>query len=250
VSTGLNHSCGVSPLDVAFCWGDNASGKLGDGSMTNRLTPVQVQAAGRRFRQVSVGYHHNCGLANDAHVYCWGANFSNQLGDGTRTDRVTPVAISGGRSFRQVSAGAEHSCGVTTGNAAYCWGRNRYGQIGNGTSGYAKRQPRPIAVLGGIPFSAVDAGGAHTCGVTPGNRGYCWGYNVFGQLGDGTHTQRLTPVPVAGGKLFGSVDTGYYYTCGVTPGRRAYCWGNNGSGNLGDGTTESRSTPVAVAGAT
>jgi alpha-tubulin suppressor-like RCC1 family protein len=135
---------------------------------------------------------------------------------------------------------------VTTSNAAYCWGANRYGQVGDGTSGYAARRLRPVAVLGGLQFSAVNPGGGHTCGVTTDDRAYCWGYNVFGQLGDGTNTKRTTPVAVAGGLKFAGVSTGYFHTCGVTTGDRAYCWGYNGSGRFGDGTTNDSSTPVAV----
>jgi alpha-tubulin suppressor-like RCC1 family protein len=199
---------------------------------------------------VSAGYYHNCGLGMDALIYCWGANFDGQLGDGTTTDRLTPTVIRGGRSFRQVRAGPTNTCGVTTTNAAYCWGTNRYGQIGNGTSGYAARRVTPTAVLGGLQFTAVTPGGGHTCGVTTGDRAYCWGHNAFGQLGDGTTTKRLTPVAVSGGLNFKpGVSTGYSHTCGVTTGGEAYCWGFNASGGqLGDGTTTNRSTPVAVVG--
>ena len=249
VQVGSSHACAITMDNLAFCWGDNASGKLGDGTMTNRLIPVRVQAGARRFTRVSVGYYHTCGVAADALGYCWGANFTGQLGDGTTTDRVTPVAIRGGRSLRQLSAGSQHTCAVTIGNAAYCWGSNRYGQIGDGTSGYASRRVRPVAVLGGRSFAAVGADGGHSCGVTTSNVAYCWGDNASGQLGDATNTKRTTPVAVAGGQRFSGLSTGYFHNCGVTTGERAYCWGANGGGRLGNGTTTDSSTPVQVAGA-
>jgi alpha-tubulin suppressor-like RCC1 family protein len=102
--------------------------------------------------------------------------------------------------------------------------------------------------VGGLSFKQVSTA-FHTCGVTTANLVYCWGYNYFGQLGDGTTTSRSRPVPIAGGHLFRTVTVGFFHTCAVSyPDNRAYCWGNNAYGQLGDGTTGRRLIPVAVAG--
>ena len=86
---------------------------------------------------------------------------------------------------------------MTTGGVAHCWGWNLYGEVGDGTT---TQRLTPVAVAGGLPFSFTVASLAsfHTCGVTTGSVAYCWGYNYYGQLGDGTTTDRSTPVPVAG----------------------------------------------------
>jgi len=99
-----------------------------------------------------------------------------------------------------------------------------------------------------LSFRQISAGFFHTCGVTTDDRAYCWGYNVSGQLGDGTITDRARPTAVAGGHQFAAVFVGALYSCGVTTDDRAYCWGENGTGQLGDGTTTQRHVPVAVAG--
>jgi len=104
-------------------------------------------------------------------------------------------------------------------------------------------------VLGGLSFTAVFAGGFHTCGITTTKLAYCWGSNAFGQLGDGTVTRRTTPVDVAGGRHFSGLSAGFSHTCAVTTDERAFCWGSNDSGRLGDGTAEvQRLVPVAVVG--
>jgi alpha-tubulin suppressor-like RCC1 family protein len=202
------------------------------------------------FHQVDAGAIHSCGVTTDEQAYCWGSNVAGELGDGTATDRLTPVAVVGGLRFRNVSAGEEHSCGVTTDNVAYCWGFNGSGQVGDGTT---TRRSTPVPVAGGHLFRQVSAGTFYTCGVTyPDNLAYCWGRADYGQLGAGDTFQRLTPVAVHGGHLFRQVSAGSSFdghTCGVTPTNQAYCWGSNRYGQLGDSSTAKRRVrPVLVAG--
>jgi len=105
-----------------------------------------------------------------------------------------------------------------------------------------------VTVLAGLSFATVSAGVDHTCGVTTAGAAYCWGNNGYGQLGDGTTTDRTSPEAVQGGLGFASVRLGAFYSCGVTTAGAAYCWGDNSTGQLGDGTTTSRTSPVAVTG--
>ncbi len=103
VSAGSSHSCGVTTAGVAYCWGRNNSGQLGDGTMTNRPMPVAV-AGGLSFAAVSAEHNHSCGVTTAGDAYCWGDNGNGRLGDGTTTQRLTPVAVAGGLSFAAVSA--------------------------------------------------------------------------------------------------------------------------------------------------
>ncbi len=197
------------------------------------------------FATTTVGYYHSCGVTVAGHAYCWGANGNGQLGDGTKTQRHSPVPVSGGLSFATVSLGTYHSCALTTGGDAYCWGNNGNGQLGDATT---TERLTPTAVSGGPTFVTLSLGGGHSCGVSAGGTAYCWGYNPYGQLGDGTTIDRHTPVAVFGGPTFATVNAGLFHTCGVTTGDVAYCWGYNNLGQLGDGTTTDRNTPGIVVG--
>ncbi len=247
LSAGFGRTCGVTTDNLAYCWGSNGQGELGDGTTTRRLTPVPV-AGGLRFRQLSAGANHTCGVTTDDRAYCWGDNQFGELGDATSSiNSLTPVAVAGGLLFRQIRAGALHTCSVTRDNLAYCWGKNDGGQLGSG-AGTPGEQRTPRAVTGSLLFRQVTAGGNHNCGVTTADRAYSWGYNSFGQLGDKTTSTRRTPVAVTGGLRFRAVSANTDHTCGVTLENRAYCWGENLDGEIGDGTITSRLSPVAVAG--
>jgi len=183
---------------MAYCWGSNGYGQLGDGTVgTNRSAPVDV-SGGRAFTALVAGSNHTCGLVSGGTTYCWGSNLFGQLGDGTSgygTDRTAPVAVSGGRTFTALVAGGYHTCGLVSGGTAYCWGGNYSGQLGDGTT---SQQLAPVEVSDGRVFTALVAGGNQTCGLVSGGTAYCWGDNSFGELGDGTSgTNRRSPVAVS-----------------------------------------------------
>jgi alpha-tubulin suppressor-like RCC1 family protein len=145
---------------------------------------------------VSAGRGHTCAATADYRTFCWGDGTFGQIGDGNTITRNTPTEVAGGLSFRRVSAGAYHTCGETTDNRGYCWGNNGVGQLGDGT--HFNSRLTPVAIAGGLRFSQLSAGGIHSCGKTPAAVAYCWGWNITGEVGDGTTIQRLSPVPVAG----------------------------------------------------
>jgi alpha-tubulin suppressor-like RCC1 family protein len=144
-----------------------------------------------------VGTWYTCALTNTGVMRCWGHNGTGQLGDGTTTRRLTPVTVSGlGSGVQAISAGHRHTCALTNAGAVRCWGFNNFGQLGNGST---TNQLTPVTVSGlGSSVQAISAGFLHTCALTNAGAVRCWGLNNFGQLGDGTTTDRLTPVTVLG----------------------------------------------------
>ncbi|HUG28078.1 MAG TPA: hypothetical protein VMK53_07240 [Gemmatimonadales bacterium] len=259
ISAGATHSCGVSLADRLFCWGYGLDGQLGVGSPApeSESEPTIEILGGieNRWRQVSSGGLHTCGITNSGATYCWGVNLAGQLGDGTGVDqRDTPALVAGGNVFVRVASGGDHTCALEANGTAWCWGDNIYGQLGNGGGAGSNV---PVAVGGGLSFESIEAGLQHTCGVvgTPtlpgaqpaGGAVFCWGRNSAGQIGDGSQTHRATPTAVAGGLAFRQVSAGDLGSCGITLNSLAYCWGDNQYGQLGDGTQIRRLTPAKVA---
>ncbi len=286
ISAGVDHTCGVTTDNRAYCWGRNDYGQLGDGTTESKLTPVPV-AGGRRFRVVSVGNFHSCGITPADVLFCWGSNRYGVMGTAAALNH-TPVKVAGGLTWRNVSAGFSHTCGATTTNVGYCWGNNSNYQIGNGTASLIAQPPTKVS--GGLSFRQIFVGSgfisessydpapddALSCGITTADRVYCWGSGAasstpkqiigarrYSQLGVGTQgcAVRFTGVidcwtsesitRVASGTLRFlrvSVSGLLGHKCAVGTDNKAYCWGSeNTNGQLGTGTTNPSATPVAVA---
>src|SRR5207302_1823102 len=169
-------------------------------AFTVYVTSQLPVTTGLTFAQVSAGADYACGVTTAGVAYCWGDGFYGELGNGRGGGAAPWVAVAGGYTFAAVSAGGSFGCGVTTAGLAYCWGNNGLGELGNGTT---TNSTTPVVVSGGHTWAAVSAGeGLTTCGVTTAGAAYCWGYNFYGQLGNGTTTNSKTPVAVSGGYTF------------------------------------------------
>ncbi len=248
VSAGALHTCGVTPANEAYCWGDNTHGQLGDGSTTSSLAPVPV-TGGHQFASVTVGFFHTCGMTTANAVYCWGNNEAGQLGDASGSSSPVPVLVGDGSLlFQSVHAGLYHTCGVTSTHEAYCWGYNQSGQVGSGSTSQFVTSPAQVA--GGHSFVAVGAGYSHSCAIASDGTAYCWGDGSM--IGDGSLNGIFpTPRAVTGGP-FATADSGLSvgqeHTCALALAGAAFCWGHNSVAELGDGSTIDRRTPVQVSG--
>jgi len=147
------HVCAVTTDGGAYCWGLNSSGELGNGSTTDATSPVAVSTSGvlsgKLLSQISASTNHTCALTADGLVFCWGANGSGQLGDGTTTARTSPVAVDtsgvlSGKTIVQIATGDGDTCAVDSNGVAYCWGVNAQGQLGQPSAG--GRSSVPVAV--------------------------------------------------------------------------------------------------------
>ena len=247
IAAGWRHTCAVTTGGGVQCWGDNDEGELGNGTNTDSSVPVGVSGLSSGVVAVDTGRHHTCAVTTGGGVQCWGYAAYGRLGDGSGTDSNVPVAVTGLSSgVAAIALGGSHSCALTTEGGVWCWGYNGAGQLGDGTTAVLRAVPVPVSGLssGVALISAYN----HTCAVTTGGRLKCWGYNVYGQLGDGTTTDRTAPVAVPGlPRGVVGIATGSTHTCALWKRGGVQCWGNNDDGQLGDGRTTYRTLPVGVA---
>ena len=266
-TSGWNHTCSIDSSKKAYCWGEGVNGALGNGSISNKYTPVEIDMsgvlAGKTIKQISVGDWNTCAIASDDRVYCWGYGISfGDLGNGTFSQSNVPVAVStsgvlAGKKIKQVSVGFENVCVVDSGGKAYCWGNGTHGTLGNGLTAISNV---PVAVstsgvLAGKTIKQITASDFHTCAIASDGEAYCWGGNTDGQLGNNSTNQSNVPVtvlppqgaiPLLGGQFKQISAEGGNRTCAIAYGDRAYCWGEGRYGGLGNNSTTNSRRPVAV----
>ena len=239
IRAGGRHTCGLTAGGRIYCWGDNGSGQIGDGTTSGRTRPTQVPDLS--FTDVAAGGSHSCGIASDGKAWCWGDGFSGQLGYGQLSNEASPVEVDAGAiRFTRIYAGGGHSCGLTAAGKAYCWGDNRAGQVGDGST---TDRTRPVEVASTAGYEELSLGTSHTCGRTSGGAVNCWGSNGRGQIGDGTRGNRTRPVRVTIEGSATAISAGGTHTCAATA-TQVYCWGDNARGQLGDGSQAARPSPA------
>ena len=182
VAAGGGHSCSIMADQSVWCWGQNTTGQLGNGTIADSTVPVQVAGLPPAIG-VAGGHDHTCAIDTGHHVWCWGANAFGQLGNGTTSVDSTAPVQAGTFQGLQVSAGDGFSCAVTAMHTARCWGDNNFGELGDGTTNDSST---PMLVKGLTGVTAVAAGYFHACALLSTGRVWCWGDNGNGELGDGS----------------------------------------------------------------
>jgi alpha-tubulin suppressor-like RCC1 family protein len=247
VAGGWGHTCAVTSAGAALCWGENWSGQLGDGTTDYKATPVPVMGLGSGVVAVAGGGFRSCALTSGGAALCWGANAHGEVGDGTTTNRRTPVSVAGlDRGVVAIAAAVQHACAVTNFGTVLCWGWNEYGRLGDGTT---TMRLAPVPVTGLSDAVGVTVGSlSHSCALMSSGTVQCWGSNG-GALADGTTTERLTPVAAIGlGSGLVGLAAGNFYTCALSGTGVVRCGGDNSFGELGDGTRNRRLIPTRTLG--
>jgi alpha-tubulin suppressor-like RCC1 family protein len=246
---GFEHSCVVTASGGVRCWGMNTYGELGDGTTTDRSTPVEVTGLRSPVASVATNAAHSCAVTTSGTVVCWGRNTDGQLGDGRRAASTTPVAVSGLGDVTAITTGVYHTCALTAGGTVWCWGDNNAGALG--TDGEPSADEATPARVGGTGdrFVAVSAGTSHTCAATAAGAVTCWGLNDGGQLGNGDTEASGVPVAVVGlDSGVTSLTAGSHHTCALLSSSAVRCWGLNTHGELGDGTRVGTLVPASIVG--
>jgi alpha-tubulin suppressor-like RCC1 family protein len=193
IAAGDEHTLSVRNDGTAWAWGNNDNGQLGNNTTTNSLVPVQVSGL-TTASEVAAGSLYSLALLSDGSVRAWGHNALGELGDGTTTNRPTPVQVINLASVAGIVAGYDHAVARLKNGTVWTWGDNSNGQLGdNSTTG--RTTPQQVSILSGAV--AVVAGLDNTVALLKtGDAFWSWGWNFFGQLGDGTMTERWLPVPI------------------------------------------------------
>lgn len=244
--------------NTGLLWGvgDNDNGKLGDNSAVTKSSPVTVSGGGFDWRFITGRINTAGGIKADGSAWCWGRSFT---GDGTGSNRSSPVSVIGGLSWKFLASSGSHWMGIDSNNTLYSWGRNNSGQLGDGTT---VNKSSPITVVGGGAWKNVatamlgDVESAWVLAIKTDGTLWTWGLNNVGQLGDGTTVNRSSPGTIAGGgtnwkllaagNTYQSVNLNRLVSVATKTDGTLWTWGGGEWGVAGDGTTSNRSSPVSA----
>jgi Tol biopolymer transport system component len=247
-SVDQGHGIALKNDGTVWTWGRNLEGQLGDGTFTNRYTPVQVSGL-TGIAAIAGGAAHTLALKNDGTVWAWGSNVYGQLGDGAasgaRVNRSTPIQVVGLTGVTAVARGAYHSLALKNDGTVWAWGENSQGMLGDGTTASSST---PVKVNGLTGVVAIAGGWIHTVALKNDGTVWAWGDNLQGELGNGTFTDSLIPVQVSGLTSVTAIAAGLKHTLALKSDGTVWAWGYNGDGALGDGTVVIRNTPVKTNG--
>jgi alpha-tubulin suppressor-like RCC1 family protein len=225
-----------------WAWGGNFVGQLGDGTYTNTVTPVQVIGVTNPLTVTGGGFF-SLALMPDHTLLAWGRNNHGELGDGSYTQRPAPVQVSSVLSnVVNVSAGWFHAVALTADHKVWTWGDNTNGEIGIGitsTTGVTV----PVQVPGLSNVTRVSAGDGFTAILKSDGTVWTWGGNDFGQLGDGTFSDRSTPVQVLGLSNVVYIAARDYHVLAIKSDGTIWAWGSGGNGELGNDELVDKNTP-------
>jgi alpha-tubulin suppressor-like RCC1 family protein len=250
IAGGLYHSLALTSTGQVLAWGLNGSGQLGNGTTTDSSTPVAVSLpSGTTVTAIAGGYYHSLALTSTGQVLAWGSNSNGQLGNGTTTNSSTPVAVNlpSGTTVTAIAGGRAHSLALTSAGQVLAWGYNASGQLGNGTT-IGSLTPVVVSLPSGTTVTAIGGGQYHSLALTSTGQVLAWGYNYWGQLGNGSFTDSYTPVQVSlpSGTTVTAIAGGGDHSLALTSNGQVLAWGYNGHGELGNGSFTESYTPVQV----
>ncbi len=204
IAASYNRSLALTSDGKIFGWG---APPIGDGTGHSRYEPAPVvmdgALTGKTVVAIAGANVHSVALTADGQVFTWGSNDFGQLGNGTTTESLEPVAVKrsgalAGKIVTAIAASGLQTMVLTSDGQVFCWGSNESGQLGDGST-TRRNEPVPVitnGALGNKAITAIVAGYSHAVALTSDGRLFAWGWNLYGQLGDGSTTQRNEPVEV------------------------------------------------------
>lgn len=199
IAGGGYHSLALKKDGTVWSWGSNGSGELGIENTSPSDYPVKVSGLSN-VKSISATAANSYAIKNDGTLWVWGGNTYSQLGNNTEAFSTFPRQVTGLSGVTAFTGGFQHSLALKDDGTVWAWGNNSAGQLGNGaidSNSIYVYQPTMVQGLSGVV--ALTGGGTHTLAVKNDGTVWAWGYNLYGQLGNGTNTEFYTiPVKVSG----------------------------------------------------
>ncbi len=251
IAAADHHSLAIGSDGNLYAWGGNLSGELGNGSTTQSNVPALVHLpVGVTATAIAAGAQYSLAIGSDGNLYAWGDNYAGQLGNGSSAQSNVPTIVSlpAGVTPMAIAAGFEHSLASGSDGNLYAWGSNNNGQLGTGNT-TSSHVPVTVLLPVGVTATAIAAGSSHSLAIGSDGVLYSWGYNYFGQLGDGSrnfpyYNTTLQVVSLPAGVTATAIEAGDIHSLAIGSDGALYAWGDNHYGELGNGTVAIYGNPT------
>ena len=245
ISAHFRHSLALKRDGTVWAWGNNSYGTLGNATFVSSQVPVQVLSL-LGVTDIAAAAYHSVALKQDGTVWAWGLNGDGQLGNVQTASSSTPVQVAGLSGVKAISAGYASTLALLQDKTVWAWGSNWRGELGDGTT---TNRSTPVQVPGLTDVTTLAGGRGDSSVVSRGDGSvWAWGHNEFGQLGDGTQTDRHTPTKIPGFSNVVSISAGGYHTLAIKQDGSVWGWGGGYHGELGTGSSASSLVPVQAPG--
>jgi alpha-tubulin suppressor-like RCC1 family protein len=260
------HSAALTQMGRLYLWWDNEDGQLGSDDTLPHLYPLDITdnfnlVGEEKIVKVELGNYFSSVLTSSGRLFAWGYNSSGELGDGENLSRQMPYDITanfgliGEETIVDMSLGGSHTLALNSNNRLFSWGYNNNMQLGDGTT-TSRNIPGDITshftFASGETIIQIATGNHHSAVVTSFGEVYTFGFNFYGQLGDGSTLNKGIPTNITGQFSLGldekveRVTLGVHFSSAITNKSHIYTWGLNTSSQLGDGTIVNSSNPINI----
>lgn len=243
VSAGEANTMSIKSNGSLWGWGENSYNELGNGTDEQTNSPLQSDIE-KNWKNISQGFYHSLGIKKDGTLWGWGYNSYGELGTAD-TYSENPIQIGAATNWKYVVAGYYTSLGIKEDGTLWTWGYNGYGKLGNGTTSDSDT-PTQIGIDNNWATISSDSYGNHVLATKTNGTIWAWGYNEFGQLGDGTTTNSSVPKQISTSTDWATVAAGSYHSVAIKTDGTLWTWGGNWYGELGNGTTNNIAAPVKI----
>jgi alpha-tubulin suppressor-like RCC1 family protein len=244
IDAGAYHTLALTSDGRVLAWGWNGYGQVGNGTIANNQLQATQVATLTDAVAIGAGYYHSVALKSDGTVVSWGMGSFGQLGNGALSGQPLPVPVSSLAGVKSIAAGALHTMALRSDGTVAAWGYGGYGELGNGAG---TTSPVPVDIPGLSGVEEIACGDDFSLSaLSAGGQIMSWGYNPYGELGNGSTTSSLSPTQAAALSGVVAASGGDDHTVAVKWDGTVWAWGKNDYGQIGDGTKITRLTPVQV----
>jgi alpha-tubulin suppressor-like RCC1 family protein len=243
IDCGDFYSAGIRNDHTLWTWGYDNHSALGNGLLNDTNLPAQI-GVDTNWLEIATGSEHALARKTDYSLWAWGHNAYSQLGIGGTLNSASPLQVGNANDWAKIAAGNNHSIAQNSNKENFGFGGNSQNQLLSTTNCVYCDTTTLMAL--DTSWEQFHAGIQYTIGMKEGGTIYGWGFNLFGQLGNGTNVNTPLPTKIGPDSAWKSVAVGTNHCIAIKKDGTLWAWGANNKGQLGNGSYIDSNLPIQI----